>query len=398
MNRESTYLRKYIILKKDYLNIPGINPKGHVKIETRGNKGNISIVIENCQRDKDYQVIFLKDEEGHVKKHSIGQIITDHKGKGRINISVNLRDLELQGFSIDEISAILIRKDEDILLGSHIDKDVGTIERFLQEEMRKPNLTKEAEIELEAGLQKDPIMKIGLDTELESELGTELEEESTMEIETETEFNTNTLEKPTEIEEPIEIPKVEEKILEEEILFTKEEENPVEDIINTVEVIDNYQSIEETRKLNHRNQMTNYILNILRFFPQIQPFKLDLHGYSWWQIEDDGTDAHKGFLPYFNYLMSADYKYPFINNSITCFDQIKRYGHYLFGMYKEKGETLYYIYAIPGRFAVEEHPFRGVTGFNTWYEAIEGMGYWLLYIDPMTGEIIHPLNPMMPSF
>ena len=27
-------------------------------------------------------------------------------------------------------------------------------------------------------------------------------------------------------------------------------------------------------------------------------------------------------------------------------------------MYKEKGETLYYIYGIPGRFAIEEHPFR----------------------------------------
>ena len=62
--------------------------------------------------------------------------------------------------------------------------------------------------------------------------------------------------------------------------------------------MDDYQSIEYIRRLNHRNQMTNYILNILRFFPYVQPFKFNLNGYSWWQIKDDGTDSYKGFLPY----------------------------------------------------------------------------------------------------
>ena len=102
-------------------------------------------------------------------------------------------------------------------------------------------------------------------------------------------------------------------------------------------------------------------------------------------------------LPYFNYLMSADYKYPFLNNSTTCFNQIKKYGHYLFGLYEEDGDTKYYIYGVPGKFTKEEHPFKGITGFNIWFESMDNMGYWLLYINPMTGEIIYPLNPMVPA-
>lgn len=381
MRNEFTYLRKYIILKKDYLNISEINPKGHVKIETRGNKGNISVSIENCQIEKDYTISFLKDGEGGVRELNIGRIITDHRGRGRTNISLNLRDLDFQGFSIEEISAILIRKDKDILLGGYIDKDTGTIESFIQEEL----INKESIIEEAKSIEETEIL-------MEEEIIIE-ESEDLMEIEAELETEP-TFETDTNVDIG------EEFVLEPEleINFPDIEEPSEEDIIDSTETMDDYQSIEYIRRLNHRNQMTNYILNILRFFPYVQPFKFNLNGYSWWQIEDDGTDSYKGFLPYFNYLMSTDYKYPFLNNSITCFDQIKKYGHYLFGMYKEKGETLYYIYGIPGRFAIEEHPFRGVTGFNTWYESIEGMGYWLLYIDPITGEIIHPLNPMIPSY
>ena len=46
--------------------------------------------------------------------------------------------------------------------------------------------------------------------------------------------------------------------------------------------------------------------------------------------------------------MSADYKYPFLNNSTTCFNQIKKYGHYLFGLYEEDGDinTIFMEYQV----------------------------------------------------
>ena len=75
-----TYFRKYIIFKSDYLSIPGINPKGHGKIEIKGTKGNISVNIENCEIEKDYAISFLKDSNGQVMEYNLGRIITDDKG------------------------------------------------------------------------------------------------------------------------------------------------------------------------------------------------------------------------------------------------------------------------------------------------------------------------------
>jgi len=66
-------------------------------------------------------------------------------------------------------------------------------------------------------------------------------------------------------------------------------------------------------------------------------------------------------------------------------------------MYKDGKEIKYYIYGVPGKFTIGEQPFKGITGFNTWYESNEGTGYWVLYIDPMTGKTIHPINPMVPG-
>ncbi|MCG4586045.1 hypothetical protein L0P56_11130, partial [Anaerosalibacter bizertensis] len=77
---------------------------------------------------------------------------------------------------------------------------------------------------------------------------------------------------------------------------------------------------------------------------------------------------------------------------------IKKYGNYLFGIYRDGGEITYYIYGVPGRFDSLEHPFKGVTGFNTWYETENGFGYWIMYIDPLMGKVIYPLNPMIPSY
>ena len=48
-----------------------------------------------------------------------------------------------------------------------------------------------------------------------------------------------------------------------------------------------------------KNQTTNYVLNILAFFPYIEPFKIDLKGYNWWRIDIDDPREDKGFLPYF---------------------------------------------------------------------------------------------------
>lgn len=405
MSIEFTYFRKYIILKNNYTNISNINPKGHGKIEIRGNRGTINLNVENGEVERDYRVYLLKDKNGRVHEYDVGRIITDEQGRTRTNITLNLRELESKGFSIDKIDAILIRKGIYVLLGGYIDEDNGTIDRLI----KKLALEEEKDIPVQSEpIEQQPIVETEEIKEIEET--EEIEEVGVVEepepIEPE---NIQETEEKDDHEEEIEVEIEEQKSQDDEIIQIEEyeEETILEEVESIEEVFDepirkeeheSYQSLEYIRRLNHKNQMTNYILSILRFFPYVQPLRMHLHGYNWWRIEDDGTDSYKGFLPYYNYLMSMDYKYPFISNSTTCLNLIKKYGHYLFGMYKQGKETKYYIYAVPGKFTVGEHPFKGITGFNTWYESINGTGYWVLYIDPITGKVIYPLNPMVPAY
>jgi hypothetical protein len=148
---------------------------------------------------------------------------------------------------------------------------------------------------------------------------------------------------------------------------------------------------ERNRRIIQRNQTTSYILNILRYFAQVDPFRINLDGYSWWRIDYQYDD--KGFLPYFGYVVNNGQRYARQNYIVTATDLMSSYGHYLFGMYESGNEVKFYVYAVPGAFYKDEHPHSGATGFNTWYPGSEITGYWLLYIDALTGEVIYPINP-----
>lgn len=405
MSGEFTYMRKYIVLDNSYTNIKSINPKGHGKIEVKGLKARLSLNVENAEPEKDYIVYFLKEKNGKVEEEDIGRIIVDKRGRSRSNIDLNLNKLEVKGFFIKEIDAILIRKGIDILIAGYIDGNNGSIEKRIKtiqpiestEPELEPELESELEPDLESELEREPKSKPQPEPELESEL----EPEPEPELEPQTE-QAEKLEEVKDTLEPIEAI----ESIKVEKLTEVEETKKDEEIIEPAETIEfdkvkdpqNYQSLEYIRQLNHKNQMTDYILNILKFFPFVQPLNHHLHGYNWWLIEDDGSNAYKGFLPYYNYLTASDYKYSYLNNSTDCLSLIKKYEHYLFGLYKEEEEVKYYLYGVPGEFTLEEYPFKGATGFNTWYESENGIGYWIIYIDPMSGKVLRLLNPMIPVY
>ena len=447
MSGEFTYYRKYIILKDNYTNIKGIKPRGHGKLEIRGVKGNMSLNIENCKPHGDYRAYFLRDIAGRIGEYDLGRIIIDERGRTRTNLSFNIRDLEFEGFSIEKLSAILIRKDGMILLNGYIDEDDGTVDRFieqlsLEEYVEEPVKMEEVSdskeemeeveeyqpIEVEDELPIEELDEMEIVDEMPKEVGEielgdrswqadevlgEVDETEEIDEEGEPWKTDEVIEKADEKEELEEVDEIEEIDEEDEML--EEEQIEVDDIFKgdveerdeaqgfgevdeEVDQAADYESLEYMRKLNHKNQMTDYILSILRFFPYVDPFNIYLHGYSWWKIEDSNMDLHKGFLPYYNYLMGTDYRYGISNNHATSMEQIERYGHYIFGIYREGKDIRYYLYGVPGRFTIEEHPFRGVTGFNTWYESEDGLGYWILYIDPMNGKVIQIINPMIPEY
>ena len=78
-------------------------------------------------------------------------------------------------------------------------------------------------------------------------------------------------------------------------------------------------------------------------------------------------------------------------------------GHQLIGLqYDQNGAVKYLVHGIPGRFCLRDQPYGGATGYTYWhplpgqqYKAGD-YGYWLIHIDPVTGEVVFPRKPTRP--
>ena len=249
-------------------------------------------------------------------------------------------------------------------------------------------------VAVEYGEAFEPINPEDFETEaIEPEIG---------EFESEPELIEPELIEPETIEyETIEPETMEPEIVEFESDPVAEEIEPLEELEPLMEYRESNEEVleiknmdyERNRRIIQRNQTTSYILNILRYFAQVDPFRINLDGYSWWRIDYQYDD--KGFLPYFGYVVNNGQRYVRQNYIVTATDLMSSYGHYLFGMYESGNEVKFYVYAVPGAFYKDEHPHSGATGFNTWYPGSEITGYWLLYIDALTGEVVYPINPMI---
>ncbi len=386
MSGEFIYTRKYIIFKDEYSNIQGLNPKGHGLLELRENKGKISINVERCQGDYYYNAYLVGGNGESIVETFIGKVITDDVGKGFVELGFNPRNVAESNFSIERYNSLVLRRGANILLVGHIKGNRSNLKKYL----------------------------LNIQDEEYEEYNEEIVEESVELIHIGEDSDTN--KDNLQVEEAVELKEVEETEVEEaveELSGEKEdivEELLIEDIFEEIEEVDVANNDQEApfvypvnngnsgEYTNFKSQMIDYVLSILRFFPYIKPFNIELNGYDWWKIESDGGNIHRGFLPFYNYLLNMYYEYPHSQNTVTCKHLIQKYGNYLFGMYRVEDDVQYYIYGVPGRFNTLEHPFRGATGFNTWYETADGLGYWLLYIDPMTGKILFPINPMIPTY
>lgn len=263
----------------------------------------------------------------------LGKIYTDSYGRTKSEIILSTEDF-LQG-ELEE-GAIIIHRNKEVLLGEYMDKNDGRIEEFVKEE---PEPDPELE---EYELQEDFIEDLNLGYVEELEVDIDVEEIKPEEI------------KPEEFE------------------------------FEEVEAKD-YVDLEYEYNVKKMEQTTNYVLSILRYFPYAEPFKQELYDHNWWKIDYNG-EVEEGFLPYFDYVADTN-----------AIELMEKYKHYLFGIFNQEDEIKYYIYGVPGEFTKDEHPKDGESGFKTWFEGAEEVGYWLLYIDPMTGKVIEPLDPMNPS-
>lgn len=450
------YTRKFIILKKEFSTIVGISPKGHGKLEVKGVRGTITINIENAERDNFYNVLFISNDRLN-STWDLGKIFTDDIGRGKGEYVFTQRELESKNFPVDEIAGILITRDKGVLLGGYIDKENGCIERYIQSMLRSLDIEPISELMPEVEDLHDPIYDVPAvephdsvydlsateaihdpiyDTPaieptyeplgdmpvVEPDIKTEFpcEEEETIEM-----ISEEDIEEQLIIEEDIEdimpeqipeedIEEIFEDIISEEILevvvedIMPEETAPEEteeialegefdsEDFNEEDMEPDYKTLDHIRRLNQKNQTTNYVLSILRFFPYIDPFKYSLKGYNWWIVELDKDNEYKSFLPYFSYVSGGNTREPYASNITTCNELMSKYQHYLFGLYNEGEKVKYFVYGIPGNFTQGEHPYRGASGFNTWHPGQNIEGYWLIFIDPMTGKPVDITVPMMP--
>lgn len=508
------YTRKFIILKKEFSNIGG-NPKGHCKLEIKGIRGLVTVNIENAEKDKAYNVVFVLNDSGN-NVWNLGKIFTDELGKGKGEYVFLQQELEKENLFLDKISGILIVRDGKVLLGGYLDQENGSIQRYIDtmplspiiESKEEPKEEKIEVEEVEESIEVEKIEKVEQSAVVEEiieiqeiEEAQEIQEakvvEEVQEVEKETieepeeevctepkeEVYTESIKqeynpiydipaKEQEIDSIYDIPAKEQEIdpiyhvpaqemeynplydiparepeynpeydipakepvveaIEEEAieeLMILEEGEPQEleveevqelevekvqevkeleeDIEETVVGLDeddeddfepDYKTLDYMKKLNQKNQTTNYVLSILRFFPYIEPFKYKLKGYNWWIVELDKENEYRAFLPYFSYIIGGNNKEFYRENTATCSQLMDKYQHYLFGLYNEGENVKYFVYGIPGKFMREEHPYVGEREFNTWYEGINAEGYWIIHIDPMTGKPVDSPVSMIPT-
>ena len=294
------YTRKFIILRKDLGTTTGRNPKGHGKLEIKGPRGFISVNIENANEQDIYNVVFIsKDKSNPIL--NLGKIFTDDLGRGKGDYSFTQKEVLLES-----IKGILVMKNTEILLGGYLDKEDGTIERYIETIFEISNI--EDELVLERSL--DNIKKPLEDFLPEPEDEILLKQENLVEKEI---LEENISEEATYEEDICKEDK------EDEAIF--EEINDVKDPIKQDIILDHkvdldededlepdYHTIDHIKKLNQKNQTTNYVLSILRFFPYIDPFKYNLKGYNWWMVELDKENEYSSFLPYFSHLSGGNNK------------------------------------------------------------------------------------------
>ncbi len=153
---------------------------------------------------------------------------------------------------------------------------------------------------------------------------------------------------------------------------------------------------------NYFKMVYAYINNILKYYDRAEPFEKNPKGCTWWKIPCNPDTIYGKFMPFYGYISNMHY-YPYMNYSPNPLDLIYKYQHYIFGIFRYSNhQPVYYIYGIPGRYTVSEQPCHGRTGFVSWYPLQDGemqkgdYGYWFLYIDAKSGNLVMPSKPIPP--
>ncbi|WP_312832468.1 hypothetical protein [Sedimentibacter saalensis] len=343
--------------------------RGYVRLDIRGIKGNVIVSVENLGDAKTTSEVYLyKDKTNKIKlgdinnkKGMIKKILTFGSNNaiedyntcaivknGKIALYSNLFNTT----SIDSINKLDAGEEEVTIVPDSKEQDKKEVSHVPSEVVKQPE---KEEPKLAPPAQDVPrrIEKIVTVEERHDE------EENIEEIQES---------KKQEIDDDVAKSSQE---------FSQEDENSV-----------------KSESIRHKNKFNESLYNALKDYKRTEPLSVKIKNFSWWYIPYDEMGIKNGFLPYYNQIVSSYYPYPMSNRVTTCNSLMKKYGHYIFGIYEDNDDIIKFIYGVPGEFTKEEQPYKGITGFKNWSYSNKDNntehGYWLAFVNPRTGESTDP--------
>lgn len=334
--------------------------RGYVRLDIRGVKGNIIVSVENLGEVKTTSEVYLyKDKKNKIK---LGEI---NNKKGTLKKLLTFGNNN----AIEDYNICAVVNDKKIIMYSNLFNTTSL------EQVRK----------LEADEEKNIIEEV---SNLEDTSVLENTPKSAGEIETVEE-----LKNENKTDETVQEAKINDNVKLSVSSAVNINEPPVEQE-NNEEPIDDEQAQAQAQFHKYKNKFDESLYNVLKDYKEVEPLSVKIKDFYWWYIPFDETGIKNGFLPYYNQIISSYYPYPMSNRVTTCSGLMKKYGHYIFGVYKERGDIAKFIYGVPGDFVKEEQPYKGITGFKNWSysnkENYDKHGYWLAFVNPKTGETTEP--------
>ncbi len=357
--------------------------RGYVRLDIRGTKGMIIVSVENLGDNKTTSDVYLyKDKKDKIK------IGTVNNKKGMIKRTISFGS---NSSNIEDYNVCGVVKDNKIVLYSNLYNSVNLNDvRKLENEITSEDVNEDFDIISDLNNSDEEPEK----TQTEA---IEHNDDNTIDLEPPTEQKLDNEEEIDNFVDDIELVD-NSKIRENDEQKNNEEINTAHEneTSESNSIYENYDDGIEalSKKTVYKNKFEENLYGLLNSCSRLEPLSVNIKNLSWWKIPYDDRGVNNGFLPYYNQIISTYYPFPMSNRVTTCQGLIKKYNHYIFGIYKENNCIKRFVYGVPGEFKRDEQPYKGITGFKNWSyknKDLDGAyGYWIAFVDSNTGEVTEP--------
>ena len=389
------YQRMFYIFYKEDSGYEGNKiPSGHLRIEVKEGRGTLKAVINNLREDSalDYRLYAIKSGQGELKYADMGHV-SIKRGKGDITVEFEPHAVFDTGHSIDKFNvfAILVKKKKRNFVDEIICPLVAykDIRKGWRDELRKVLVLNSKEEQTRSYGQLD---KKGHKNNIEEINMVEKIKESDKSSHKSSE---DKIEK-NDVDEGIRtIHQQNDNIyLEHEIHTNKTQLNSKRD--ESIDLFEGYMGRGDSEFPADKEKNEKYILddnskprkasmvglaNVFNYyFEKSNPFYNSRKDYKWWNVDNP--------MVLNDLLFKTGIKIPLVLHQRVCTGHLK-YKHLILGIYSDNIRGMQYlVLGVPSLYQLDLNPF-SVAG--RWVQVCKhktennSFGYWITYIDPLTG-------------